>query len=154
MRDITTSLPVLTLLALTACAPQVDLEAAREELLNTDREWSSVASAGGDADAIVAYWTDDARVYPPGQPVVTGKAALREFVGSMAEIPGFSVGWEPADAKVGPSGQMGYTWGTIEFSHNDADGNLVTESGRYVTVWRKEADGAWRCSMDIWNAAP
>jgi ketosteroid isomerase-like protein len=23
-----------------------------------------------------------------------------------------------------------------------------------VTVWRKNADGAWKCVVDIWNNAP
>jgi ketosteroid isomerase-like protein len=23
-----------------------------------------------------------------------------------------------------------------------------------VTIWRREADGEWRCAVDIWNAEP
>jgi ketosteroid isomerase-like protein len=31
---------------------------------------------------------------------------------------------------------------------------LLTEQGRSVTVWRKDSSGAWKCVIDIWNAAP
>lgn len=155
MRKLAGSIPTLYLLALTACAPpQVDLEAAREELLSTDREWSRTAAAGEDVEAIVDFWTEDARVFPPGHPVVEGKEALRQYVASSLEMPGFSISWEPADAVVGSSGQLGYTWGENKVTYNDADGNLVTLRGRYMTVWLKGEDGSWRCSMDIWNAAP
>jgi ketosteroid isomerase-like protein len=37
------------------------------------------------------------------------------------------------------------------------DGRPGTTRGRAVTVWRRDADGEWRCSVDIWNdeaAAP
>jgi ketosteroid isomerase-like protein len=30
----------------------------------------------------------------------------------------------------------------------------VTMEGRYITVWRKEPDGRWRCSVDISNEGP
>lgn len=141
-------------LGLAACAPQVDLDAARADLLSADREWSRTASGGEDVDAILAFWADDARVFPPAHPVLEGKEAIQQYVATSFEMPGFSISWEPADAMVGPSGRLGYTWGENEVTYNDADGNLVTFRGRYVTVWRRGADGSWRCSMDIWNAAP
>jgi ketosteroid isomerase-like protein len=36
----------------------------------------------------------------------------------------------------------------------DSAGKPQTEDGRYVTVWRRESDGEWRCVIDIWNAGP
>jgi len=40
----------------------------------------ALAAAGRDIDGILDFWTDDAVVYPPGMPVVAGKAALRAYV--------------------------------------------------------------------------
>jgi ketosteroid isomerase-like protein len=37
---------------------------------------------------------------------------------------------------------------------NDAEGRPMTERGRSVTVWRKEARGGWKCVVDIWNPEP
>jgi ketosteroid isomerase-like protein len=33
-------------------------------------------------------------------------------------------------------------------------GKIVTMTGRAVTIWRRDADGAWRCAVDIWNDEP
>jgi ketosteroid isomerase-like protein len=29
-----------------------------------------------------------------------------------------------------------------------------TASGKAATVWRKGADGSWKCVVDIWNDGP
>jgi ketosteroid isomerase-like protein len=35
---------------------------------------------------------------------------------------------------------------------NDAAGNPVTDNQKYVTVWRKGADGSWKVVADIFNS--
>jgi ketosteroid isomerase-like protein len=70
------------------------------------------------------------------------------------KIPGFHVTWTPDSAIVSRSGDMGYTYGTNEFTAPDSTGKLVTTRGRYLTVWRKDADGRWRCVEDFSNPAP
>ena len=83
-------------------------------------------------------------------PVVVGKAAIREFVAGGFSTPGFSVNWEPDEVVIAPDGRTGYTIGLNQFTAPNADGDLVSTVGRYVTIWRKE-DGRWRCVVDIWN---
>ena len=145
---------ILVLLGATACRPPVDVAAAIATLLSTDRAWAQLAGANGSADSIVAYWTSDARVILPGQPIVIGTEALRGMVSSMQAIPGFHITWTPETAVVAPSGDVGYTYGTNSITAPDAKGVLQTTKGRYVTWWRLEADGRWRCSVDISNEGP
>ena len=123
-------------------------------LLERDQEWAAVASQGKDVERILSFWTDDAKVFPVGLPVVEGKQAIREFVTGSLSMPGFRITWEPAEVVVAPSGEVGYTTGRNQLTMPDAAGNLRTESGRYVTVWRREPDGTWRCVIDIWNSGP
>lgn len=146
--------PLLAATALAACAPRIDLEAERASLREADLEWAAVAAEGKDVDRIVSYWSDDATVFAPSEPLVKGKAAIREFVSRSLSVPGFSVSWRPTEVVVAPSGHLGYTTGENPFTFPGDDGNLVTVRGRYVTVWRKTADGRWECVIDIWNAAP
>jgi ketosteroid isomerase-like protein len=113
-----------------------------------------VASEGRDVEKILSFWTDDAKVFAPGAPVVDGKQAIREFVTSSLSIPGFRISWEPEEAVVSPSGDMGYTIGRNHLTMPDAAGNLKTESGRGVAVWRRDPDNTWRCVIDIWNSGP
>jgi uncharacterized protein (TIGR02246 family) len=137
--------------------PLIPASTARDEkaaLLERDREWAALASEGKDVEGILSFWTDDAKVFPPGAPVVDGKQAIREFVTGSLSIPGFRIWWEPDEAAVSPSGDMGYTTGRNHLTMPDAAGNLKTESGRGVAVWRREPDGRWRCVIDIWNSGP
>src|ERR1700686_3492224 len=37
-------------------------------------------------------------------------------------------------------------------SFNDASGRPVVDTGKYVTVWHKRADGSWKAVADIFNS--
>jgi len=45
----------------------------------------------------------------------------------------------------------GWTVGTFQDSSKGSDGKTVAGKGKYVTVWRKGADGKWKAIHDIWN---
>lgn len=141
----------MVLCAAPARSQPVGAAAERDALLATDNEWAQVA-ATRDVERIVSYWTDDAVIYSPGEAPVEGKAAIRQFVGESLKMPGFAITWTPLKAEV--SGQLGYTTGTNAFTIPKPEGGTTTVAGRYVTIWRKSADGKWRCVVDSWNAAP
>ena len=127
--------------------------AARAALLETDTEWAAAAGTT-DGERIVSFWTDDAVIYPPRETPVAGKTAIRKYVSESLKIPGFAISWKPMEAVVSASGDLGYTTGTNSFTFPDAQGRLTTSNGRYVTVWRNEPGGRWRCVVDFWNEAP
>lgn len=136
------------------CQPRVDIAAATLDLLRTDQAWATLAAANGAVDSIVAYWTADARVLLPGQPIVVGTDAIRQMVAAMQAIPGFHISWTSDSAVVSPSGDFGYTYGTNRIIAPDSSGVPRTTEGRYITVWRKEPKGPWRCTFDISNEGP
>ena len=39
----------------------------------------------------------------------------------------------------------------FEESFNDAGGNTVRVVGKYVVVWKKQANGQWKAVVDIFN---
>lgn len=127
------------------------MAAEKERLLQRDAEWAEIALEGREIDRILSYWTDDAVVLPPGLPPIVGKAALREYVQSSMQIPGFKITWESKDATLSPDGQVGYLFSQNTITLNAPDGTPVTTSGRAVTIWHRESDGEWRCAVDIWN---
>ena len=132
----------------------MDLAAERTRLLRRDAEWAAAASEGRDLELILSYWTDDATVLPPGQPAVTGKAALREYVERSTRIPGFRITWATEDVRLSPDGRLAYMLSRNEVTVDGAGGAPVTTGGRAVTIWRRGPDGEWRCAVDIWNAGP
>lgn len=145
-------------LALVAAAPGLATQAPSSQddaaaLMQTSRAWAK-AVAGGDVDAILSYWADDAVVLAPDQPAVDGKTALRQFVLGMQKIPGFSITWEPERAVISKSGDIGYLIERNRMTFADANGKVTTQFGKAVTIWRKDASGAWKCIVDTWNNNP
>ena len=150
-RGMTVALLLTGALRAGAATPQ---EEARAALLRADTEWAAVAAVGKDVEGIVAFWTDDAVIYPPREAPVVGKDAIRAYVSGSLKVPGFSIRWKPVQVVVSEAGDIGYTTGTNSFTFPDAEGRLTTAGGRYLTIWRKGGDGRWRCVVDFWNEAP
>lgn len=126
------------------CGPSANVEQERNNLLALDREWSQTTK---EPEKFASYFAPDGTVYPQGMPATTGVEAIRTVFAEMSKTPGFSVTWIPTKADVGATGDLGYTAGTYEMNMGGA-----TEKGKYVTVWKKQPDGAWKVSNDIFNA--
>jgi ketosteroid isomerase-like protein len=131
-----------------------DASAERMLLLKRDREWAALASEGRDIDRILSYWTEDAVVLPPGFAPVIGKAALRDYVENSLLTPGFNISWKSSDVVVSPDLKLAYMFAENSVTMNGPDGRPVETKGRGITIWRREADGVWRCAVDIWNQGP
>lgn len=140
-------------LTLSSCAAVLSSSGTSEEerLLAKSREWSA-AAAEGNLERIVSYWGDDATVMMAGLPTFRGKVAIRDYVAESLKIPGFKISWEPLEAHVSSSGDMGYIIERSQVTLPDSTGKLITTYSRGVTVWRKGADGRWRNAVDISNA--
>jgi ketosteroid isomerase-like protein len=134
-------------LGCTAESESVDLDAEREALLEADRAWATAAAAG-DVERLTSFWADDATNYFPGAPVARGKDAIGELVRRNRSLPGFSLSWEPQEAVVARSADLGYTSGTFALSIENPDGSLVIRRGHYVCVWKKQTDGSWKCAVE------
>jgi uncharacterized protein (TIGR02246 family) len=151
---------VVILLALSlfssACQTQSqtgpDTRAADEAALkNLDAEWSKAAGAK-DVDKTVSYYADDAIVLPPNSPALTSKEAIRAMWKGMLSAPGFSGGWKATKVEVARSGDLGYLTGTYEITENDASGKPMTDKGKLLEVWKKQADGSWKCVADMFSS--
>ena len=155
MLNLRSAAPVAAMLFLVmGCqTSRVDVAKEKETLLATDREWSQMASAGQNPDSILSYWTEDATVASPGMATVRGKPAIRQMVTSGLSTPGFHITWTPEKAVVANSGELGYTAGVGDYTVPDSTkAGMMNIHVRYLTAWRKEADGRWRCSEDYSTA--
>jgi len=139
---------LICLLAAPACQPDLDLEAERAALFHADESWAAAAEAG-DLDRLFGYWTEDAVIYPPVGPTVEGLDAIRAFVQMVRAQPGFSLTWTPTGAEVAGKADVGYTYGSWRRTVDGPDGTPTVNDGSYVSIWRKQADGTWRCSVEI-----
>ena len=146
---------IALLLILSSCSQRAfDVKAEETKLLRRDAEWAALASAGQDVEKIVAYWSDDAVLIFPGQPVLEGKAAIRAYVAASLKTPGFKIHWVSQKAVFSPDGKMAYMPGRDELTVPGPNGQPNTIHLRGIAIWRLEPDGQWRCVVDISNEEP
>ena len=131
-----------------------DPAAEQAKLLRRDVEWADLASAGKDVEKIVSYWSDDAVLIFPGQPVLEGKAAIRAYVAESLNTPGFKIHWASEKPVFSPDGKLAYMRGKDELTVPGPNGAPVTVHLRGISIWRLDADGQWRCVVDISNEQP
>ncbi len=142
------------LIVMVACQPAAppDTRAADEAALReADLEFSKAATAK-DLERCVVFYTEDASMLPPNQPIATGKEAIRKVFTDMMAIPGFSISWRPTKVEVSRSSDLGYTIGTYQLTLHDPSGNPMSDAGKYATVWKRSADGTWKVTVDIFNS--
>ena len=121
--------------------------------METDRAFNRATAARG-IDGWVEFAAEDSAFMPEGAAFVRGKDAIRAFYAGMFSRKGFSLTWEPIEAFVAASGDLGYTLGRWKSTSLDAGGKTVTGQGKYVTIWKKQADGAWKAVVDVGNTTP
>jgi len=157
-RSVRLAAPLSLLLALVGCASKTaapfDPQAESAALMQRDVEWANLATAGKDIEKVLSYWTDDAVVMEPGQPAVVGKAAIRSYITQSYATPGFKIHWVSQKPVFSPDGKMAYMRGTDEMTVPGPKGSPMTLHLQGYSIWRKDADGQWRCSVDIANEAP
>ena len=136
-----------------AKAQHVDQQKERENLMNVSREWAKSVTTG-DVEQIVSFWSDDAVLMTPDQGKLVGREQLTAMVAGSTKIPGFEIGWEPVDAHVARSGELGYVIAHKYVKVPDEAGNLNTFYFVEVGIWEKQEDGSWKNTIDIYNPDP
>jgi len=144
-------LATVLVLAASGCGPQVDVEAEEAAIRAAEDEALKIAQAK-DAERWASVYADDARVFPPNALLVTGKEAIRKLFAELFASPGFEIDWEVTRVEVSRAGDLGYVVGTHKVTVNDDEGNPVTDRGKWIAIWKKQADGTWKCIEDIWNS--
>jgi ketosteroid isomerase-like protein len=114
-------------------------------LMDLERQFAADVAKGG-GKAFASWFADDAVALSNGRPAKLGRGAVAD--GANWDPGTYQLTWTPTAAQMGPSNDMGFTWGHYEGRSRDAHGQPVVVSGRYITVWKKQPDGKWRVALD------
>ncbi len=99
-----------------------------------------------DFSAIDQIYTEDARILPPGAPMISGRESIRGFWRDLVQG-GNVKSAALTSVDVMPSGD-----GVVEIGK----ATIAAEGGsmdvKYVVYWRTE-NGQWKWHVDIWNHA-
>lgn len=149
MRPIPSAFAALALIgamAGPACA-QSAKESIEAALVTFEEAFNS-----GDAAAVAAHYTEDAALLPPDAARVDGRAAIEKFWKGAMDSGFKDLNLEAVEVE--ESGQIAYEVGTFAGTVPGQGGGRANIAGKYIVVWKKAQDGAWRLHRDIWNGDP
>ena len=149
--------PLGLIMLLTSCtqapasAPP-DTRAADEKAIS-DGEVAWVADwKSKDIEKIVSHYADDAIFMEPAIPAMKGKEAIRLGLRIFLEDKNFNITFTPTRVEASRAGDLAYSHGTYAAKMTNPKTNKpVSETGKYVCVYRKHNDGSWKSILDINN---
>jgi ketosteroid isomerase-like protein len=113
------------------------------EVLAADRAFALAVREQGLGPATAQFAAEDGRELLGAAGPIQGKDALAAYHEANA-LPGL-LSWSPEGADVSARGDFAYSWGTW---------SLAGESparGSYLSVWRRDGEGAWRFAVRMRN---
>jgi len=119
-------------------------------LMAADSMWSLAANTKGE-EGFLSYYADNAVILPPNEKILTTREEIEKEAKGLYSVPGVSISWKAKSAEVSRSGELGYVIEEYTLSYKDAKGKPVVELGKSIEVWKKQADGRWKCIGDMWS---
>lgn len=122
----------------------------KEMIMELDRQFDKETSVGG-VEVWASYFTQESVMIIAHGEDIKGRENICNYMVKSFSLPGFSLRWEPIDAKISEDGGLGYTYGRYLRKYIDAKGNEISSIGKYTTVWEHQGDKTWKIILDIGN---
>lgn len=122
---------------------RTNIEAANQKAMS--------AMLAGDMAGSTANYSDSAVVMMPGMPAMRGRMAYESgFKGMMDAMKVTAATFHTDDVMA--SGDLAIETGTFEMTTVPKGGKPMEDKGKYISVWKKQADGSWKIVRDINNS--
>ena len=130
-----------------AVSAQERIAADLQALVDTERAFAHTATLKGQRDSFLDYFADDAIALTPLP--TSAKERLRSR--PAEPFAATELKWEPRTGDIAASGEIGWLTGPSSYH---APGETRLQYGNYLSVWRRQADGAWRVFIDVGVGTP
>ena len=141
--------PIVVSIVLAAtCAARAEDAAAIERAAH---DGYVAAINSNDVDALMAMLTDDIVYQAPGGPEVVGKVAVREWISGY--VAAYRTHWEKSSLGFTVNGDWAFERYTYKSTDTDRKtGEVATDVGKGINIFRRGADGKWRVAIDGWSS--
>lgn len=138
------------MLAMTLACSKDTSVADAQAIKDKEAAWSKDA-ASKDPVKFTAYYADDATFLMPNEPILHGASTVRAAIGPMMQDKNFALTFQVDKVEV--SGDLAYSQGTYNSTMSDPKtGNPAQDKGKFLTVWKRQADGSWKAIEDMYNS--
>ncbi|MFQ5436521.1 MAG: SgcJ/EcaC family oxidoreductase [Anaerolineae bacterium] len=111
----------------------------------------SAAFNRGDAAGVAALYTENAVTQPPNSEPVHGRQAIQKSF--AADLKMGLTDLTLTTVSVEGNGDTAYEIGSYTIKIAPEGKAAMTDSGKYMVVWKQDADGVWKLHADIWNSS-
>ena len=151
----------LSLIAMPVCAPQPEQQAepATEEAPSTEADVAAIKSIfkqfdealiAGDLEAYLALYMEDCVVLPPNAEIITGKDGYRSYAQPI--IDQFDIEETISVKETEVAGDWAFSRTSFVWRLTPkAGGETIEEVGKMISILRRQSDGSWKISRNMWN---
>jgi uncharacterized protein (TIGR02246 family) len=144
-------------LALSACQQsagrggKADPAAAKKAVAAVEKKWNDQFQAKpADLEALLGFYADDAFFIAPGIKGANGSTEIRQAYANGLADPNFAINFASDKIDVASSGDLAYSRGHFTEKFTDPKTQQVmTTSGSFLTVFKKQQDGSWKAEEDV-----
>lgn len=145
------SLVVLICVTLVGCKPPEPFDTAGVKAkIETDMKAYEQAAVKGDAAATASHYEENAVVLVSNMPMVKGRADIEKMMRAWAQSEMKMKEFRSTTISVEGAGDLAVQLGRY-FQTFEMSGKVIADTGKFVTVWRKQVDGSWKMAYDMWN---
>lgn len=126
---------------------KVDMASIKTKIQGLESAWAAADNAR-DANAVLAYYSDDAMSLSNNAPISKGKTAIQKEIeeGMAKKAEGETVSYNTLEV-FGDENTVTEIGTSIS---KDASGKVI-RTGKYMAIWEKR-DGKYICIRDIYNS--
>ncbi|HEY5547810.1 MAG TPA: DUF4440 domain-containing protein [Gemmatimonadaceae bacterium] len=115
-----------------------------------NREMSALNS--GVADSLVTVYADDILMMPPNEAAVSGGAALRTWIDTTFSQVTMTGRYTSSSVEVSGDLAVDHYTAELTVTPKAAGATPMTETIKGLHVYRRQADGSWKITQDLWNS--
>lgn len=140
---------VILIIAVSNIAIYGQNASAARKAIEANAKAFTAAFNKGDIAAVALMYATDAKLLPPDNKIVEGRANIQNFWSGASTAGLKLVSLTPVDVTV--AGNLAVETGKYVTTIPGAGGATLTNEGKYVVVWRREGRG-WKIIRDIFNS--
>ena len=130
------------------CQRQTGLSKADQAAIHQAQENDVKLTNAQDWKGDLALYAEDATLMPPNQAAVQGKVPIQAWMEAYPPISNL----QEQSLEIEGQGNLAYDRGIYSMTVTHVGAASVEDHGKYLTIWRKQADGAWRISRAMFNS--
>lgn len=145
------SRPGALLLLAAACAPAAPatLTDADRQAIDAQRQTFIEAAKAADWTRIASLYTEDGKALPPNAPMASGRIAIKDAFAAFPPIGDMTL----ASQEIHGGGNLATVRGSYSLTMMPPGATAaIADTGKFVELWVKQADGTWLMALDIWNS--